>query len=84
MKIYHSNGNSLSSLNKQSDEPSAVPTHLFLLSKTEVGKLVAVLSTSNHTEVITNLLLLEVLLGEVLQINSNDSLQPSGISWRKQ
>ena len=58
--------------------------HLFLLSKTEVSKLVAVLSTSNHTEVITNLLLLEVLLGEVLQINSNDSLQPSGISWRKQ
>ena len=54
--------------------------HLFLLSKAEVGELVAVLSTSNHTEVITNLLLLEVLLGEVLQINHNDPFQPSGIS----
>ena len=54
--------------------------HLFLLSKAEVSKLVAVLSASNYTKVITNLLLLKILLGKVLQIIDNSYFQPSGIS----
>ena len=42
---------------------------LVLLGNAEVDQLVSVLAGSNHTEVVTDLLLLQVLLGEVLANN---------------
>ena len=42
---------------------------LVLLGNAEVDQLVSVLAGSNHTEVVADLLLLQVLLGEVLANN---------------
>ena len=42
---------------------------LFILRKTEICQLIAILSTSNNTKVVTNLLLLQILLCEVLANN---------------
>ena len=57
-------------------------SRLFLLGEAEVGELVSVLSGGNHTQVVTDLLLLEVLLGEVLLLTATKRTKPSGISSR--
>ena len=57
-------------------------SRLFLLGEAEIGELVSVLSSGNHTQVVTDLLLLEVLLGEVLLLTTTQQAKPSGISSR--